>query len=192
MTEWDNFRLVLGYLPEIDRLPKTAATLGLPCRVAAVLNHPDIPYSELYWDMVAAFVESLEHDSVIFEIDTNCDSITSEIVTDDVRLVFTSVDAMREYVERPPARFGVAFSRAAFSLHNEVTAFIDTAPYGPEPYYDAWIFDIYRKTDEVTRLRDACYSVCSQHGVPILDEIQGLPAPQAAPLWKRLLQWLLK
>lgn len=181
MEPWIDFRLVLGYLPEIDDLPKMAATLGLSCRVAAVLNYPDIPYSELYWDMVAAIVGSLEHDSATFEIDTG-----------KVPLVFTSIDAMREHVERPPARFGVAFSRATLSLHNEVTALIDTAPYGPEPYYDAWIFGIYRKTDELTRLRDACYGVCSQHGVPILEEMQGLPAPHEAPFWKRLLRCMFK
>lgn len=196
MTESENFRFVLGYLPEIDCVPKTAATLGLSCRVAAVLNCPDVPRSALYWDMLGAFVGSLQHDSIAFEIDIDHDSITFEIGAGNVRLVFTSVDAMREYVERRPEKFGRPFNRAALLLHNEVTAIIDTEPWamggGPQPYSDSWTFAIYRETDEASRLKDSCYRVCSQYGVPILDEMRGLPVPQEPSLWTRLLRWVLK
>jgi hypothetical protein len=44
MKPWEHFRLVSGYLPEIDRLPETAQKLRLLCRVAAVLEYDDVPH----------------------------------------------------------------------------------------------------------------------------------------------------
>jgi hypothetical protein len=188
MKPYQDFRLVFGYLPEIDRRSKAAQKLGLLKRVAAVLNDDDVPYSQLYWDMVVTFVENLNHDSITFEIDVG------DIA--DAPLVFTSLLTMREHVESPPREFGVPFSRATFFLRGKANAYIDTEPYacagGPDPYHDSWTFSIYRATDEVTSLRDACYRVCRQHGLPILEEMQGLPAPERVPLWKRLVRWIIR
>ena len=184
MKPWENFRLVSGYLPELDRLPATALRLGLLRRVAAVLNDSAAPHSRLYWDLIEAFVESLPADSVTFEIDTDKES-----------LPFASVSLMRQYVDgRPQA--DCVFNRATFCLRGRAHAFIDVEPWaavgGPSPYSDSWTFAIYRDTDDITRLRDACYRVCAQHGLPVLEEIRGLAAPEEPPWWKRLLHWLLR
>jgi hypothetical protein len=184
MKPWEHFRLVSGYLPEIDRLPETARKLRLLCRVAAMLNDGDAPHSALYWDLVEAFVESLPADSVTFEIDTDKETLS-----------FTSVSSMRQYADRRP-ELGRPFERATFFFRGRATAFIDVEPWaaqgGPEPYHDSWTFAIYRETEDMMRLRDACYRVCAQHGLPVLEELHGLASPKEPPWWKRLLQWLLR
>jgi hypothetical protein len=138
----------------------------------------------LYWDLVEAFVESLPADSVTFEIDTDKES-----------LPIASVSSMREYVDGRP-QVGRPFERAIFYLRGRAHAFIDVEPWaavgGPFPYYDSWTFAIYRDTDDTTRVRNACYRVCTQHGIPVLEEIRGLAAPKEQPWWKRLLRWLLR
>lgn len=184
LKPWNSFRLVCGYLPEIDRLPETAMKLGLPRRVAVVLNDDDVPHSRLYWDLVEVFVQSLRGDSVTFEIDTDVET-----------MVFTSVSLMREYVDGRP-KLGVPFDRATFYLRGSVQAFIDVEPWaavgGPFPYSDSWTFAIYRDTDDMMCLRDACYRVCMQHGFPIEEEIRGLAVPEGPPWWKRALCWLFR
>ncbi len=183
MELWEDFRFVFGYLPEIDRLPTMAEKCGLRCRVAAVLNYSDVPHSPLYWDMVGAFVENLDHDSIVFEIDT-----------ESTPLVFTSVREMQDLVESRPTDYGGPFDRATLYLRGKAKAFIDTEAYamcgGPQPYSDSWTFAIYRETDEATGLNDACYGVCSQYGLPTLEAMHGLPDPQEPPFSKRLLRWL--
>lgn len=184
MKWFDNLRLVVGFLPEIDLLPETAQKARLLKRVAVVLNLDEIPYSQFYWELFEAFAADSLHDSVAFEIDSERSPP-----------VFASLAALREYVERPPKQFGVPFSRAVFSLQGKATAFINTEPWatvgGPAPYHDSWTFSIYRETDDVTSLRDDCCRLCARYGLPVLEEMQGLPAPQPAPLWKRLAKWLL-
>lgn len=184
MKPWENFRLVSGYVPEIDRLPRTALDLQLQRRVAAVLNDDNAPHSRLYWDLIEAIVESLRADSVTFEIDTDKES-----------LPFTSVPLMREYVDSRP-QLGRPFNRATLYLGGRAHAFIDVEPWaacgGPFPYHDSWTFAIYRDTDDITRLRDSCYRVCAHHGTAVLEEIRGLAAPEERPRWKRLLDWLLR
>jgi len=184
LKPWNTFRLVYGYLPEIDRLPETAIKLGLRRRVAAVLNDDDVPHSRLYWDLVEVFVQTLRGDSVTFEIDTDVDT-----------LVFTSVSLMREYVDGRP-ELGGPFNRATFYVRGRARAFIHVEPWaaagGPFPYSDSWTFAIYRDTDDIAGLRDACYRVCMQHGFPIEDEMRGLAAPEGPRWWKRVLRWLLR
>jgi hypothetical protein len=181
---WEDFRLVSGYLPEIDQLPETALRLGLLRRVAAVLNDGDVPRSRLYWDLVEAFVDSLGAESVTFEIDT-----------DRATLPFTSISLLRQYVDGR-SDIGVPFSRATLYSRGRVQAFIDTEFWatcgGPFPYHDSWTFAIYRDTDELTQIRDACYRACMRHGIPICEEIRGVMAPVAIPRWKRVLRWLLR
>lgn len=181
---WECFRLIFGYLPEIDRVPDTARKLGLLCRVAAVLYDDEIPHSLFYWDLVEAFVESLPGDSVTFEIETDKDL-----------LVFSSASLLRRSADGCP-ELGIPFNRATFYLRGRGQAFIDVEPWamigGPDPYHDSWTFAIYRETEDVTQLRDACYRVCAKHGLPFLEEIRGLAAPKEAPLWKRFLRWLLR
>ena len=185
MKAWENFALVSGYLPEIDRLPATAVKLGLLHRVAAVLNYGDVPHSPMYWGLVEAFVKSLPADSVTFEIE----------VYNKESLLFTSLSLMRECVEGRP-EMGCPFDHATFYVQGRATAFIEMEPYalagGPWPYCDSWTFAIYRDTDDITRLRDACYRVCAEHGLPVLEEMCGLAAPQEPPWWRRLLWWLLR
>ena len=48
--DWEDLRIVTGFLPWIDTLPETASKHGLPCRVAVILNHSGVPHSRLYWD----------------------------------------------------------------------------------------------------------------------------------------------
>jgi hypothetical protein len=184
MTIWDNFRLVSGYLRWIDRLPETAIKLGLPFRTAAVLNDSDTPHTQIYWDMIDAFVESIASDSVKFEIETN-----------DGFIHFNSVASMRDYMRSHPD-YNIPFKRAFFSLRGKVIAFMDVEYWafcgGPFPYHDSWTFAIYRNTEDVTLIRDACYRVCEKHGYPVEEELHFLPAPEEMPLWKRFIQWLLK
>ena len=180
----ENLRIVTGFLPWIDTLPETASKHGLPCRVAVILNHSGVPHSPLYWDLVDAFVDSLNSDSFNFEIEAG-----------GVPLVFTSVDMMRNYVMEYPRRFGIPFSRATFFVAGTVIAFIDTECWaqagGPFPYSDSWTFSVYRSTDSSTKLQDACCQVCTKHDHAILDEMRGSPKPEPLPLWRRLLKWLI-
>jgi hypothetical protein len=184
MHSWHDFRLVTGYLPEIDRLPDVAAQLGLLRRVALVLNDDDAPHSPLYWDLVKAMTESVAADGGTFEIDTDRDP-----------LVFDSLVAMREHVAGHPET-GRPFNRAVFCRGGRATAFINVEPWaavgGPFPYSDSWTFAIYRETDDARTLRDACHRVCARHGLPVQEELQGLPEPRGAPWWKRLVRWLLR
>jgi len=46
--------------------------------------------------------------------------------------------------------------------------------------------------DDLTRLRDDCYLVCKQHGLPILEEVHGEMEPVETPRWKRWLRWLIE
>jgi len=182
--DWEDLRIVTGFLPWIDTLPETASKHGLPCRVAVIFNHSGVPHSRLYWDLVDAFVGSLNSDSVIFEIDTG-----------GVPLIFTSVDMMHSHVMEAPERFGIPFSRATFFVAGRVTAFIDTEYWaqvgGPFPYSDSWTFSIYRSTNTSMKLQDECYQVCTRHDHAVLDEMRGLPSPEPLPLWRRLLKWLV-
>lgn len=185
MKPWEHFRLVLGYLPCIDRVPVAAAKLGLQRRVALVLNDDDVPHSQVYWDLVEAFLESLVPDSVIFEIDSA-----------NGPLAFASVSLMREHVEGRKPEFGGPFNRARFFQRGKANAFIDVEPWaavgGPSPYSDSWTFAVYRDTDDVTLLRNACYRVCQQHGWPVLEEIRGRDTPVEPSWWRRLVQWFLR
>ncbi len=185
MKWWEGFTLVSGYLPEIDELPEIALKLGLLRRVAAVLHHDDVPHSSLYWSLLTAFIETLRADSVVFEMDT----VPKET------LLFDSLSSMREYVEARP-EVGGPFDRATLYLGGRAHAFINVEPWatcgGPFPYSDSWTFAIYRDTDDLARLRDACYRVCHEHGMPLREEVHGLAAPQETPRWKRVLRWMLQ
>jgi hypothetical protein len=209
MKFWENFRFVLGYLRWIDELPETAQKLGLSYRTAAVLNaeldKDDTPDIQVYWDIIDAFIEAFTPDNVEFEIDVYFNKCTVFSLVPFFRncaehqptkcLVFNSVPSMREYVERRSER-GVPFDRAFFYKQDKVIAFIIVEPYalcgGPFPYHDSWTFAIYRETDDMTRLREACYRVCEKHGLPIEEEMQGLDAPEAEPRWRRFIRWLLR
>ena len=184
MSPWDDLRLVSGYLREIDHLPKAAIDFGLLRRVAVVLNDGNTPHSPMYWDLVEALIENLLMDSVIFEIDI-----------DKGPLIFTSFASMRECVAGRP-ELAVPFSRATLSRSGRVHALIHVEPWamigGPFPYSDSWTFAIYRETDDVKGLRDACYRVCAQHGLPILEEMCGLVAPEKSSLWKCMVRWLFR
>ena len=185
MKFWEHFTLVSGYLPELDELPETAQQLGLLRRVAIVLNHDDVPHSQLYWDLLAALVKTLRADKVWFELDT----FPGESIS------FESVSAMRQYVDACP-EVSAPFDRAMLYLGGRAHVFIHVEKWamagGPFPYSDSWTFAIYRDTDDVARLRDACYRVCTKYGLPIEEEIAGLSAPEQAPRWKRMLRWLLR
>ena len=184
MEPWEDFRFVVGYLPYIDQRPQAAEKLGLMHRMAAVLNDSRAPHSAVYWDLVEALVDSLNAQSVTFEIDTDRETRR-----------FSSILLMREYVRSRP-NADCVFHRATLCHAGKVRAFIDVEPWasvgGPYPYHDAWTFAIYRDTDDVSRLRDACYQVCMRHGLAIGEEIYGLAAPKKRPRWKSLLRWLIE
>jgi hypothetical protein len=181
MGAWEDFRLVVGYLPEIDTLPEAARELNLPFRVAAVLREDGIPHSPLYWELIEAIVGSLTADSVFFEFEAN------------VPLRFTSVSLMRATFDEHP-EFGRPFNRATCYVKGKTHALIDVEPYnvvgGPWPYSDSWTFAIYRETEDIAGIRDACYEVCRRYGLPITEEMQGLAVPKGPPLWKRIVRWL--
>ncbi len=178
------FRFVIGFLPEIDRLPEAAIRMGLRYRLAAILNYDAVPHSQLYWDLIDSFVESVPSDSLLFELEAG-----------KALLSFPSVSLMRVYTHEH-TQVSRPFDRATFIFRSKVSAYLDIEPWamigGPFPYHDSWTFSFYRDVEDITRIRDACYHVCDNYGVHILDEMHGLPFPKEAPRWKRVIQWLVR
>jgi len=168
-------RVVIGYVPRVDRLPSELRKLGLTQRVAFVLDSfrsdkVDMYFDEeLYASLMAAVREASSADRMFYA------SASGE--------AFEIGDAMdvNRLLARQPEGEREPLSRVIVVRERTTAAVIGSEPWahcgGPEPYHDSYTVPIYSREDMAERLEAAARNVCQRLGVELATVLRASETP---------------
>jgi hypothetical protein len=170
------FKIVIGYLPGIDRLPSDLLTLGLVHRFAFVLETFRSDSADIYFD-------SSLYGKLVNIISNVAPSNSIRVVPErkePAREVHNAEEICELFNEIPRVR-QKPFYRLLFMNDSLVVAVLESEPWaqvgGPLPYHDSYTLSLFTASDLSQELVKAARVFVEQAGVELSEVIQGNSTP---------------
>lgn len=179
-------RMVLGYLPGIDNLPRFAHRVGLQCRTAFILDSYRSSCVDMYFD-VELYASLLDGIGRIFRPDRATAYEEGHRIID----ITAPSGARKTLLSAEECK---PFSRIDYSCGEATVAVIVSEPWaqvgGPEPYHDSYTFSVYSADDAQGALIAEAQKVCAILGAEIVEIIRAQTRPARRGVFGQLREYL--
>jgi len=171
MANYRPMKLVVGYIPGVDRASDSARELSFKYRTAFVLEtfHPD--KVDMYFEvkLYCALVQAVG--GIV-----GADILRAELSSGKRVDLATAIECMAQ-LEQLPEHEREPFPRVACLREGRIVAIIESEPWarvgGPDPYHDSYTVAVFSASDLSNELLTLTGKVSAEHGVDLAEIIRG-------------------
>ena len=177
-------KIVIGYVPGVDRLPKDVRALGFDRRVAFVLDTFRADKVDMFFDteLYAALLDAVREASRANRLSV----VSSSGKTLDLPNGYAVVGLL----ERNAESMREPLFRVIMNRDGTPVSAVDLEPWahigGPRPYHDSYTMAVYSRDDLAERLEGAARAVCRRLGAEVTELVRASDIPSLGPILLRI------
>jgi hypothetical protein len=177
-------KLVVGYVPRVDRLPSELRRGGFTRRVAFVLDTFRSGNVDMYFDdgLYTALVGAMQ--DVV-----SADRMSAVLSSGKTIDLVDTAGLMRLLAQEPTAERG-PLPRVLMARGDRTVCVIESEAWaetgGPEPYHDSYTIPVYSQYDLSKPIEAAVRAVCRQTGAELTSVVRGSETPVRPSILSRI------